>query len=117
MSEVIVVAFDSAIHVVALSSGHVIQQLKSSDATQFASHHALDVAGVSTPNALKFNGTTTGGASQNAIRNAASALVVVRACHVSKALVHTYSPVQVSHQQHTDTDSSHIVLLLFFIFF
>jgi hypothetical protein len=91
MSEVIVVAFDTAIHVIALQSGHVYTQLKASEATQFASHHALDVAATTTPNALKFNSSSNG----SAIHNAASALVVMRACHVNKALVHTYSPVQV----------------------
>ncbi len=82
MSEVVVMAFDSAIHIVSLATGQALSVPKSSDST-LPQHHALDVSERVVPHCDK------------AAAASVSARLVLRTCHVSKALIHALSPVQV----------------------
>lgn len=82
MTEVLIIAFDSAIHIVSLPTGQPLSVPKSSDSTA-PQHHALDVSERVVPHCDKAHLSV-------------SARVVLRTCHVSKALVHSLSPVQVT---------------------
>jgi WD40 repeat protein len=84
MTEVALIAFDTAIHIVSLSSGQLLSVLKSSDSTA-ESHHALDVSHSVVPHCDK------------ALQGRA-ARIVLRSCHVAKALVHSFSAVQFLHR-------------------